>query len=104
MTWLRFASTTLSTLATLLMAFVLLSVHSKIRQDTKIDPDVVAALDRNEIIVLISVCLLVLSYALDVIDSFRTLLEKDRRKQIHERMYAGQVKTGTSDHSVKSRS
>lgn len=78
MTWLGFASSTLNTAGTLMISFVLLSVHEKLKEEREIDQSVIDELNKEQIVVVVALILIALAWALLVISEFREVY--DRRK------------------------
>jgi len=89
--WLKITADTLNVIATLAIAFVVLSVHNKLRDQTKIDPVVVQQLDQEEIIVVVAIVLLGVGYAMTTIDNIQNVYRDQRLAQIHEKLATGQV-------------
>jgi hypothetical protein len=92
MTWLKIVGETINTAASLTIAFVVLSVHNKILNQTKIDPVVIEQLNREETAVVIAIVLLGLGYALIMVDGFREMYKEERLKQMHQKLATGRVR------------
>ena len=82
---------TVNTAASLTIAFVVLSVHNKIRDQTKIDPVVLAQLNQEEMAVIVAIVLIGIGYALIMIDGIRSEYKETRLKQIHQKLATGRV-------------
>jgi len=91
MGWLQIIGETLSTAAALTIAFVVLSVHNKIRSQTKIDPQVIDQLNKEENAVIVAIVMLGVSYALILIDGFQHMYKEKRNQQVHQKLAAGKV-------------
>jgi hypothetical protein len=84
MTWLRFAASTLDITGTLMISFVLLSVHEKFKQEREIDQAVIDEMNNEQIVVLIALILISLSWALIVIAEFQDVYKKKRRESFEK--------------------
>lgn len=94
MTWLSIAAETISTAASLALAFALLSLHNTIRDQTQIDPKVVAQLNQEERIVIVAIILIGISYLLKLIDGIREEYNALRQRQVHQKLTTGKVQEG----------
>jgi hypothetical protein len=70
MTKLRLTSKTLDTVGTLLLSFVLFSLHNKFKIEREIDDSVLQEMENEQIVVVIALVFFALSWVLSVIEEF----------------------------------
>lgn len=94
MTKLRFISKSLDTIGTLMLSFVLFSVHDKFKTEKSIDAEVIAEMENEQIVVIIALFIFALSWVLSVIEEFEAshkhniLLQHDKNyKKINRLIY-----------------
>ena len=84
MTVLKFAAATLQVAGTLMISFVLLSVHQKFKQDKQIDQAVVDEMNKEQTVVVVALILIALGWALLVIGEFREVFDKRRQHSVEK--------------------
>lgn len=91
MGWIKVVADTINVAAALAIAFVVLSVHNKIRDQTQIDPVVLAQMNQEEIIVIIAIVFIAVAYALNLMDQIYLIYKQDRQHQMHEKLARGKI-------------
>lgn len=91
MSWIKIIADTINASAALAIAFVVLSVHNKIKEQTEIDPVVLAQMTTEETIVIIAIVLIGVAYALNMMDQIGSIYKETHEYQLHEKMVHGKV-------------
>lgn len=78
MTWLTFSAASLNIVGTLMLTFVLGSVHQKFKEEREIDQAVIEEMNREQIVVLVALILISLAWAVTVIAEFQDTWDRKR--------------------------
>lgn len=91
MGWLQVVAHTLESIGSLIIAFVVLSVHEKVRTQRAIDEAVVLEMEREEVAVIVSIIVLGLGWALSIADSVHHIYLDQRKKQVNQMVTLGHL-------------
>lgn len=78
MTWLHFTASTMNMTATLILSFVLMSIHENFKAERAIDQTVIDEMEREQLLVLTALIMMALSWVLVV---FAELQEHGNNKK-----------------------